>query len=399
MVPAPVDASNTITLTPALHNVVSRLPEPAFAVRLGAVYVACSRALGSLHDLDLSRFERSAVRGQPDPQLWDELGPLIRGTLDEVNAVLTEVQSHFPLEAPRSVPAALAEAIETPGPLTGPLLQSLKIAEAERHVRAVETLLALEVSRMGERLKAPRHGMDRWTVLADIQAFRARFRLLVIDLVHGSARVFAPLSRQDVIPGQVEELRDSLLLRERLADLCRATWAHLEEFSRVGGDPLPFLLQLRGDVETFERTPAWPLLRAQDKRALLEAQAELERLISHPDLPRDDATTFLRRTALVTETFLRVNHREGLLAHDRALRARVLARLAPVEALFLQGANHAGVALADALQQAQPLYGRDPLLDLLLRRARQRGLSGLTPAQQAGELAKFRELLSAVHVP
>jgi hypothetical protein len=27
------------------------------------------------------------------------------------------------------------------------------------------------------------------------------------------------------------------------------------------------------------------------------------------------------------------------------------------------------------------------------------GVGGLTPAQQAGELAKFRELLSAVHVP
>ncbi|MBM4378278.1 MAG: hypothetical protein FJ086_03105 [Deltaproteobacteria bacterium] len=394
-----MDASLTVTLTPALQNVIARLPEPVFAERLGAVYLACSRALGRLHDLDLSRFERSAVRGSPDHQLWDELGALICGTLDEVNAVLSEVQSHFPLEAPRAIPSALAEALETPGPLTAPLLQALKTAEAERHVRAVETLLALEVSRMGERFKGPRHGMDRWTVLADIQAFRARFRLLVIDLVHGSARVFAPLARQDVIPGQAEELRDSLLLREKLADLCRATWAHYEDFSRAETDPLASLLQLRGDVETFERTPAWPLLRAQDKRSLLEAQSELERLISHPDLPRDDAASFLRRTALVTETFLRVNHREGLLAHDRALRARVLSRLAPLEALFLQGASHAGVALADALHQAQPLYGRDPLLDLLLRRARQRGLAGLTPAQQAGELAKLRELLSAVHVP
>lgn len=389
----------TVTLMPALQKLLGQLQDGDFALRLGAVYAACTRALGALHDLDLSRFERSAVRGAQDVTLWDELGPLIRGTLDEVNAVLQELQSHFPLSATRAVPAALAEAIETPGALSPAQVQSLRTAEAERHVRSVETLLAFEVSRMGDRLRNPSQLPDRWTVLADIQAFRARFRLLVIDLVHGSARVFAPLARQEVIPGQAEELRDALLLRDHLADLNRAAWSHYEAFEREGGEPLPHLLQLRGDVETFERTRAWTFLRAQDKRALLESQAELERLISHPDLPRDEAVSFLRRNALVTETFLRVNHRENLLAHDRALRARVLARLAAVEGLFMQSAPHAGVALAEAVLQAQPLYGRDPLMDLFLHGARARALASLPPATQSGELAKFRELLSALHVP
>ncbi|RKH39234.1 hypothetical protein D7V93_40495, partial [Corallococcus llansteffanensis] len=80
------------SLTPRLEEILQSLPDRAFAARLRAVYLAAAQAILRLSDLDLVKYETPVVDASPDLSLWEEMAPVIRDTVMDVNALLNVIR-------------------------------------------------------------------------------------------------------------------------------------------------------------------------------------------------------------------------------------------------------------------------------------------------------------------
>ncbi|MGZ3457161.1 MAG: hypothetical protein ACXU86_01525, partial [Archangium sp.] len=90
-------ASDTpsLALTPKLEELLQSLSDRSFAERLRKVYGAAGQAIARLSDLDLLKYETAHVDGSPDLSLWEEMAPVIRDTVVDVNALLNVIREQF----------------------------------------------------------------------------------------------------------------------------------------------------------------------------------------------------------------------------------------------------------------------------------------------------------------
>src|SRR5918996_663673 len=76
-------------LSPRLEQVLQAIPDRAFAERLRKVYVAAAQAVVQLADMDLVKYESTGTERAPDLSLWEEMAPVIRDTVMDVNAMVS----------------------------------------------------------------------------------------------------------------------------------------------------------------------------------------------------------------------------------------------------------------------------------------------------------------------
>jgi hypothetical protein len=384
-------------LSPKLEDVLSQLRDRQYAAKLHHVYLAAAKAIHQLSDIDLVKYEETATSGAPDLSLWEEMAPVIRDTVLEVNALLLVVREHFAVHPPDGLGATLARAVDEVGLGTASSAETRKATEASRVIQDVSAQLAQEITSLGQRMRSPEVVSDRWNLISDLQAFRTRFRERIGHLVFATASAFADVQRKEVIPGYLAELKSALLVRATVADLTRVIAARLERVNEAQPEDVRWnAQQLERELDTFGRTPAYRAMRAQDKRTLVTFRHQLGKLAENDRPLKKDLVALLEPMAAYVVGLMQINDQEMLKVNDREVSAACGVRLERAHQLLSRDPTAAAYEVSEAAATAQGLYGRDAQLDAFLRRARKSPLAALRGEQLRDELEKLTSLIAAL---
>ncbi len=384
------------TLPRPLLELLESLGDRAFATRLRQVYLAAARAIAGLHELDLGKYEDSVESGAPDLAMWEAVAPVIRDTVVDVNTLLGAIRTHFPSEVPGGIAEMIGNAIEETG-VGDPLLatEQRRMDEAVHQIHTLTAVLASEITNLGERMRSPQVVSDRWNLLSDLQYFRGKFRSVVGDLVFLSAYNLGEVSREEVIPDWMEDVRTAIELRRGVTDLARLLSLFVQRLRANPQDAVRGTLdELARALDAFGRSKSYVGLRAQDKRRIVEFRHGLERMRNDGKTSVSSATGAVAEFAQFVQSLSEVNKRDCLIQYDRALLASCSVTLENAESLRETDHGQSTLMLADAVKRAADLYGREPGLDGYLRKARKRDLTSLSPAELGPEIELLRGLFA-----
>ncbi|NNC20326.1 hypothetical protein HJC22_31855 [Corallococcus exiguus] len=368
------------SLTPRLEQILQSLPDRAFSARLRAVYLAAAQAISRLSDLDLVKYETPVVDASPDLSLWEEMAPVIRDTVMDVNALLNVIREQFPgtpqpaapRKGPADVPAILQEGMAS---------------------------LAQSITQLGEAMRNPSVVSDRWQLLAEIQRFRSDYREQMSQLVFESASTFGEVSRAQVVPGYEAEVKAAVTVRAITSDLSRIVTARLNKVRDAKPEEVLWnAQQLQTELDAFGRTAAYRNLRAQDKRHIVEARAEIGALALESAPEPGRLLTVTEGLEELVRSLSAVNQRQLLILHDREVWAACGVRLERALAQSTKDPVASAKALAEAAASAQSLYGRDPTMDAFLRKARKLKLATLTGPELLSTIESFQSQLAQLDV-
>jgi hypothetical protein len=357
-------------LPKALSDALTALSDQDFAARIRKICQIAARTIGRLRDVDLLKYERYVATGAPDLSLWEEVAPVIRDTVMDVNAVLNAVRESFAMPPGGDAPNTVGQAIEE---VLGPEYDSRTPLERRKEevvtrIHHLCAALAADVTNLGDRVRRPEVVADRWNLLTDLQDFRYRFRKNIGDLVYAMASPFSLASKAALVPWYAEEVLQAVALRRAATDLHRVMGTFARRAAQCADDEMvPLTQQLAKDLDRFGRFKAYSLLRAQDKQRIVEFRHYLERLRTAvvPGIARVAIDDFAKFTGSLS----RINEREILVSHDRESMAQVAVRLESAELALDSDLSGAIAALDEAVSVAQGLYGRDGRLDDFLRMA------------------------------
>lgn len=370
-----------IIITPRLEQILQSLPDPSFAGRLRQVYAAAAQAITRLGDMDLVKYETDSTESGADLSLWEEMAPVIRDTVVDVNTLLNVIREQFP--------AGSSEA--------GPLQE--KARNASVSLQEAMTQMAQQITQLGEAMRNPSVVSDRWTLLAEVQRFRSTFREQVSNLVFTSINAFVDVARKEVVPGYEAEVKAAMTVRAIVADLGRIIAARLAKVRDAGPAELqPQAQQLQNEMDAFGRTGAYRGLRAQDKRHFIESRGKLGPLAAHATPPKEEVVAVVEELDALVRSLSAVNQRQVLIINDREVWAACGVRLERAMSLVDSDPATAARLLAEAAAIGQSLYGRDANMDAFLRKARKAPLATLTGPELRSTLENLQGLLANLGV-
>jgi hypothetical protein len=362
-----------VPIAPRLEQILQTLPDPALAGRLRKVYAATAQAISRLSDMDLVKYETDSTESGADLSLWEEMAPVIRDTVMDVNVLLNVIREQFPVQ-PSGGSAAAS--------LHGAMMQ-----------------MAQQITQLGEAMRNPSVVSDRWTLLAEIQRFRSAFREQVSNLVYTSISTFVDVSRKEVVPGYEAEVKASMTVRAIVADLGRILSARLAKVTDAeAGEMQAHAQQLQNELDAFGRTAAYRGLRAQDKRHIIELRGRVGPLAAMPTAPKAELLTVLEELDALVRSLSVMNQRQVLLINDREVWAACGVRLERALGQVDSDPATAARLLAEAAAIGQSLYGRESNMDAFLRKARKAPLATLTGPELRATLESLQGLLSNLGV-
>lgn len=380
------------TLARVLTQILDKLPDRAFAAKLRKVYQAAAQAISRLSDMDLVKYETTQVDDAPDLSLWEEMAPVIRDTVVDVNALLSVIREQFPVNTPGGLQDILSRAVN----------EANRGAEsrAQQAIHALQDAMlqiAAQITELGEAMRSPSVVSDRWNLLAEIQRYRTRFREEIGDLVYDSLSSLGEVHRKDVVPGYAEELASAVLVRATVADLGRVVESRLQKIDEAEPEDVQWhAQQFEKELDLFGRTPAYQALRAQDKRAVIEFRQKLGKLAIRPNPVKLEVVSIVAPFGQMVRSLANVNQRQILVNHDREVLAASGVRLEQAEQLLARDTPGAARVLAEAALSAQALYGREGSLDAFLRKARKTSIAALSGPELKAAIDQFRDLLAAL---
>ena len=209
----------------------------------------------------------------------------------------------------------------------------------------------------------------------------------------------AVVDRDNVVPGYVGELENSLLVRNATTNFAFLFRGHAKRIGAAPDDRVVAALQdALKDVHAFSRTRALPQLRTSDKRIFLETRATLYALVKAAAPPALEIRQAVENLARFLDSMSVVSRRENLRLHDRAQLARAGRHLEAAQ-VNLGTPEIARRELTDAVKAAFALYGRDAQLDAYLRAQRHFPVDWLNESELALEVARMAALLGGVTPP
>lgn len=185
-----------------LESLLEALTDRHLADRMERVHRAATVAIDRLGHLSIAKYEPTSVEadGGADLSLWETMAPAIGDTLVGVNQLVSVVHQEFP---PPSRPAGLGDGGWAPPPASS---DERLAQEVEAVLHAIADRLARRVAGLGQQMCRPEVVTDRWTLMAELQAFRADFRVRIGDLVYLTASAFADVRREEVVPGYAHQV-------------------------------------------------------------------------------------------------------------------------------------------------------------------------------------------------
>lgn len=383
------DENAPFVVSPKLEEILQSLTDRAFAERLRRVYTAAGQAITRLSDLDLLQYETAHVDDSPDLSLWEEMAPVIRDTVMDVNALLNVIREQF---------SAQPAAGKAGAPLTA-TVETRRAKDATELLQGWMQQLAQGVTQLGEAMRNPAVVSDRWTLLAELQRLRARFREQIGNLVFESASAFGPVTRLQVVPGHEAEVKAAVMVRALVADLARIVSARLAKVREAEPEDVQWnAQQLQTELDAFGRTAAYRHLRAQDKRRVIEVRGRVGQLSIQENPRKHELLAAVEELDFFVRTLSNVNQRQVLITHDREVWAACGVRLERATGLLGSDPTAAARALAETAATAQALYGRDARLDVFLRKVRKQQLAQLTGPELRSTLETLQTLLAGLDV-
>jgi hypothetical protein len=382
------------SLTARLEEILEGLSDRAFALKLREVFLAAAQCVDRLSDMDLVKYETTSVADSPDLSLWEEMAPVIRDTVMDVNALLSVIREQFPPTIDGGLAETLSRAVdETSDEPMGPR------GDATTALQKAMSQIAQQITELGETMRSPSVVSDRWNLLTEIQRFRTRFRQEIGTLVYDSIAGFAEVHPREVVPGYADDLNSAIAVRGTSADLLRVSIAREQKVRDSEDEDIQWhAQQAEKELDTFGRTPAYRALRAQDKRAFVEIRQRLGEVAVRPNPRKADLEGVVGDALMLVRGLQKVSERQILQTHDREAYANTGVRLEQAQALIDQDPDAAARALSEAAQLAQALYGRDPELDTFLRKAKKSPLAQLSGSDLQDALEHFQKLLANIPV-
>lgn len=334
------------------------------------VLEAAARAIDKLGDLELIKYEDAPIDASADLSLWEVLAPVVGSTIADVNALLSELATHFP---------------------EGELEVEARQQAVDEVLQKGSQSLRGEVTAFGMRVRDPAVVGDRWNLISELQSFRYRFRDQIGALVFEVAQQLGDCRRREVDPGYDEELAATLVVRSTTADLRRLMRARIHKVSEAEAEDVEWnAKQIEKELNAFGRTAAWRALRAQDKKVILEFRTRLTEL-TVPDLGKLDLLSALEPFVEFCDGFEAINQRDLLIHHDQEVLATMGVALERASNSSSDTESHE--AFVEALGLAQTMYGRDGDFDLYLRKLRK---TPPTPETVRSEVEQFLVIMANV---
>ncbi|MCP3136016.1 hypothetical protein [Pyxidicoccus xibeiensis] len=375
-----------------LEALLESLTDRHLADRLERVHRAAAVAIDRLGHLSIAKYEPTSVEpdGGADLSLWETMAPAIGDTVVGVNQLVTAIHHEFPPPAR----AASGDAGWAPPPASS---DERLAQEVEAVLHASAERLAKRVGELGQQMRRPEVVSDRWTLMAELQSFRADFRVRIGELVYLTSAAFADVRREEVVPGYVHQVGARAALRAAAADLRRSLQGRLERAAKAEPSARPALVkQVAESLSAFSSLSASVALRTPQKRQVLELRARLLETAARPELPLDALTGLVEPFLAALDADMEDVTRTWLTVHDRAVWAACGVKLEQADMHLALGSQGAARVLAEAVEAAGALYGRSVPFDGFLRKARQEAAEGLDEAGARELLTRFRERLAAL---
>lgn len=384
---APQDA-----LPSRLEALLESLTDRHLADRLEQVHRAAAVAIDRLGHLSIAKYEPTTVEsdGSADLALWETMAPAIGDTLVGVNQLVTAIHRQFP---PPARPASSSGGWAPPPASSDERLSQ----EVEAVLHASAERLSKQVSELGQQMRRPEVVSDRWTLMAELQSFRADFRVRIGDLVYLTAAAFDHVRREDVVPGYVHQVGARAALRAAAADLRRSLQGRLERAAKAEPPSRPALArQVTESLAAFITLPASVALRTPQKHHILSLRSRIQDTAGRTELAADVLPALVEPFLAFLDEAMEEVTRAWLIVHDRGVWTSCGVKLEQAEMHLTLGSPGAARVLADAVDAAGALYGRSAPFDGFLRKARQEAAEGLDEASSRGLLERFRERLAAL---
>uniref|UniRef100_UPI001E467AC9 hypothetical protein n=1 Tax=Myxococcus sp. AB036A TaxID=2562793 RepID=UPI001E467AC9 len=375
-----------------LESLLEELTDRHLADRLERVHRAAAVAIDRLGHLSIAKYEPTSVEadGGADLSLWETMAPAIGDTLVGVNQLISAVHQEFP---PPTRPVGLGDGGWAPPPASS---DERLAQEVEAVLHAIADRLARRVAELGQQMRRPEVVSDRWTLMAELQAFRADFRVRIGDLVYLTASAFADVRREEVVPGYAHQVGARAALRAA-ADLRRSLQGRLERATKAEPRARPALArQVAESLSAFVSLPASVALRTPQKHQVLELRARLLDTATQAELAPDALSGLVEPYLAALEAQMEEVTRTWLVVHDRAVWASCGTKLEQADMHLTLGSRGAERVLAEAVEAAGALQGRSAPFDAFLRKARQEAGDGLEEAGARELLGRFRERLAAL---
>jgi hypothetical protein len=346
-----------------------------FIVPLRGIYEAAATAIEALGELELIRYDDAPTDGSADLSLWEEMAPLLGATIAAVNALLSEMQAHFPASM---IPPDVTH------------------ARIHHVVQEAAVELRTEVSNFGMRVRDPAIVGDRWNLVAELQAFRYSTRNRIGGMVFDTASVLGDCRRPEVDPGYAEELAHALAIRTATTELRRTLKSRLKSVASAEQEDVEWnAQQLVRELKEFGTAKAWTFLRAQDKRQILDFRRTIEE-ISHRNLTKKELAVGLGPFVEFVGKFKTINQRDLLMQHDREVVAACGVAIERVMLLIAEGRTDDSVMhLKKILVYARSVYGRKSDFDQWLRAM---GEGQFSPNDVPAACEQFAVLLSGLEL-
>jgi hypothetical protein len=358
-------------LPPRLLALLALEPDAPFAGRLKRVLEAGARAISHLGEIDLIKFEDGiTLDGTADLSLWEEVAPVVGSTIADVNAMVAEIDVAFP---------------------EGEVMIDDRQEGVLQVIQGAAADLKRAVMEFGQRVRDPSVVGDRWNLIAELQSFRFRFRNRIGSMAFEAATRLGECKRREVEPGYDEALAATLVVRSTTADLRRLVHARIHKVGEAAAEDLEWnVQQTEKELIAFGRTAAWRVLRAQDKKVILEFREQMRQLLGKQVL-KADMLRLLEPFVEFVDSFKAINQRELLGQHDQEVQASVGVVLE--RAMSAARYEEQQLAFVEAVGLGQSLYGRNEEFDAFLRKLRK---TSLTRDTLPGEVEQFVVLLASL---
>lgn len=359
-------------------EVLATIEDPDFAERLRRVYEAAASTVAKLGLMDLVKYESDTIEDGPDLALWNEMAPVVGGTLMDVNALLNAIKEEF-VKQPEETDGARGA--------------------ADQAMRQTARFLGEEVAKLGQSIRSPSVMSDRWNLLGHLQGFRSRIRERIGEMVYDSISPFGDVQREEVVPGHAEDVQAAVTARATGADLARVVRQRIHKVKEAEREDIQWnAQQLAKEMELFCKTAAYKGMWSKDKQEIIAFRRTVGELVASATLTQQDLLRALEPFGEFVDGLQRINQRQILKQHDRETWAACGVKLETSEQIAEFDPDTAKKLLGEAIAAAMGLYGRDPKLDSFLRKTKKMPVTQLKPEEIRPSLELFRELLANIDI-
>lgn len=240
-------------------------------------------------------------------------------------------------------------------------------AEVQKSVQPLAGILVSETQRFATRIRNPNVVVNRWILLGELQEFKGKFLKLLGAFRLGLLHPFTSLSESELLGDYRTEEQGSLLLRQAFIHLERDVLALIAVHAEGNPEEKRFAVEeLLVRLMRFSKNAAFAIVRAPDKRALVEFRKTLASEMGKKGTTERRMTEIFEDLSKFLDMMHALNRREVILNHDKAALAELRSRVLTVDEVLALDVESAKKLLVEARADSQQLLGRDAMLDVWL---------------------------------